>query len=338
MAPLSPPSRRADGPDRPITGGSRGQLLVTTALVVSVLFVTLALLLNSAIFAENLGTRGADGDVGHDANTHRAAVTAMTERTVGYVNANHNSSHVALQRNLTHSLTRWENMSARHGAVVGESSEVTLRSTTNVTRIAQPTSRELTSAENDSDWQLVNGTTGVREFELRVDENSLVELTAAEAENASDLENASVFRTTISATTDRRVFLYYNETENAVAVAAESAPGTLDGTCHGNSGTVAVNLTEATVDGDSCGVLDFVADIDDPTELWYTEGTKATGTYTLLVNGSTSLVEESNYNDVGDDGPHAVGRFHAVTVQSTYVSSAITYRTEIRVTPGETDA
>lgn len=320
-------------------GADRGQLLLTGAIVIAILLVALSMLLNSAIFAENVGARGTTDDVGQTTLTHRADLASVTNETIQHVNRQHNESHVALQQNLSRTIATWGDLSARHEAVSGATIEVSVRDTTNRTRVSQPTARNMTDAGGDEDWRLVNGTAGVTRFAITVEEDSLVDLNGSEAETASDLVNESAFRAKFSSGTDRRVFLYYNETENAVAVAVESSPGTLDETCHatpGPSGTVEVNLTAATVGGNSCGALGFVSNINTSTRLWYESGGNANGTYSLLVDGSLSLVDETNYNDIdASEGPYATGRIHAATVRLTYVRSTVLYRTEIAVIGGE---
>lgn len=319
-------------------GADRGQLLLTGAIVIAILLVALSMLLNSAIFAENVGARGTTDDVGQTTLTHRADLASVTNETIQHVNRQHNESHVALQQNFTRTIATWGDLSARHEAVSGATIEVSVRDTTNRTRVSQPAARNMTDAGGDEDWRLVNGTTGVNRFAITVEEDSLVELDDSEAETASDLVNESAFRAKFSSGTDRRVFLYYNETKDEVAVAVESSLGTLDETCHApaSSGTVEVNLTAATVGGDSCGALGFVSSINTSTRLLYEAGGNANGTYSLVVDGSLSLVDETNYNDIeASEGPYATGRIHAATVRLAYVRSTVLYRTEIAVIGGE---
>lgn len=133
----------------PVTGrdgpASRGQIVLITVVVLSTLFVALALLLNSAIYTENLSTRGTtDSD---DAVAETAGALETVDELIDRTNRHHNATHETATENLTSMVDAVAAVRRAEAAKVGAHSHVAIVDQTNGTHVRQVNdSREFTNA------------------------------------------------------------------------------------------------------------------------------------------------------------------------------------------------
>lgn len=316
----------------------RGQLLLSTAFALAVLFVGLALVLNTAIFTSNLGTQGSDAVSGHHALQVRADAQRGAAGLIERVNDEETGSYGALVSNLTTDLDRWGELIGRHESLGGGTAAVTLRETTNGSLLRQTAdTRAFTNASGAADWTLVAGASGLRGVELTVASNSLVDPPSA-ADTGPELAASGVFRIVVTADDgDRwRVFVYGDAGDAAVAV--ENPDGRLASACSGppeSNGTVRIDWPAATVGGESCSALRPLSSIASDPTVAYRDGNNATGTYAMVVERPVSEVADDDYGPAGaTTAPYVTEAIYDATIGLEYTTPTLAYRTNVSVTPG----
>jgi hypothetical protein len=322
--------------------GDRAQLLLLGGLVIAVMFVALALTLNTAIYTENLASRSSS-TAGGDASirfldTTEEAIGGILERA----NRNHNESHAAVRRNVTADLDVWQNTTGRFYAASGVVTNISERTLHNGTRIVQTNgSRNVTAADGSSNWTLASGLSGVRQFRLNLTGASLTNATQ------STLGSNDVFHIRIddqSAAWD--VYVYRPPSGNVTTsvTVRNVTSGDTSQPCATEGAHAVLNVTAGTVGGDPCPGLSFLSGLQSPYTITYnrTESAAgdptANGTYHLIVdNGSVARSPGPAFNDAPGDSPWADAAVYAVHYDAVYESARTRYEAGGRIAPGAID-
>lgn len=130
-----------------------GQIIVIAALLIAVLFVGLALVLNSAIYAENMATRG-------DTSTAEAMSTeSVTEEhlghTVAYANEGKLDSYSDRRVSIRENVSSWNGIIGAREAKSGRSYTTTVSTMKNGSRISQDSPRQFKPEDEDLDEALL---------------------------------------------------------------------------------------------------------------------------------------------------------------------------------------
>ena len=322
--------------------GDRAQLLLLAGLVIAVMFVALALTLNTVIYTENLASRGS-GTAGGDASTQfldttEEAIAGILER----VNRNHYESHVSVRENLTDDLDVWRNTTGRSYAASGVVTNVSRRALDNGTRIVQTNrSRNLTAADGSSNWTLASGLSGVRQFRVNLTRASLANATQ------STLGSNDVFHLRIDdRSTAWEVYVYRPPPGNdTIGVTVRNASsGDSRQACTVEGAHARLNLTAGTVGGEPCSGLSFLSGLRGPYAISYnqTESTAnvstANGTYHLIVdNESVARSPGPVLEDSTGDSPWADAAVYAVHYDARYETARLRYEASGRIAPGAID-
>ncbi|NHN58345.1 MULTISPECIES: hypothetical protein [Halorussus] len=340
-------------------GRDRGQLVLVGALTLAVSLVAVAVVLNSAIYTENLASRSDDAGVGAAVDVResvRDGVGGLTDRA----NENHAGDDYATLygTRLPTALADWRPMAVRHRAVAGRTFRVTRARGMEGTRIAQDGVAEFTPRTAGADplgyaapnW-LVAAPVEVRQFRLA--EVSASDLTGASApfdpETASDVFYVEVREATGS--NEWQVALYDAGGGVGVMVRDEDQESAV-GSCAAD-GTATVDLTGATVDGRACEPLSFLDEANGPVAVYYVNGDDVAGTYELTVDRAghrtddplKDRVDDANYglhcegptyaDGPGSGSPYATAAVYSATVEFRYDSESVTYETDVRAAAGE---
>lgn len=320
-----------------VSRDERGQLLLVTAIGLAVLFVVLALLLNTLIFTANFASRkgpvkSAGEAVDYRLEAERVVIELLraSEQKTG--------SFSTLNATFTSRVHNWSELSARQLGTSGAVTHVTPHATEGA-RVAQENeSRPFTNASSDPSWTLVEETPGVRAWWLTVSRENLTARGAIENESeASDLVNASVFRTVISnGSATWRVFVYQDGTSD-VLVRVEAPNGTLSAACRtaATNGTAVVGMTNATVGGGSCAPLAAITLGGDAFDIAYRGGNNATGTYSLVVNRTAANVDDGDLQSPGSGVPYVTGGIYAADIDVGYATPGLRYSATVHIAPGE---
>lgn len=311
-----------------LDGRGRGQVLIVVALVVAAIFVGLALVLNSGIYAENLSSR-------ETTDTEDAlSFTLATDEAVAeaYERTNRNGSATADEARATFNATvdDWESAQQRRGAKQGVGVDVE-RSAHVGWRLNQSTDRNLTSDDDATGWRLADGATDVAEFELDVTRTSLHDASADWSNTAGE-----AFNVTVEDASGARWHLYvFEDAANGSVVVHAGDPGDYadlgallaDGsrTCSETASRAVVDFRNETLAGATCEPLNFSDDVGSSVDVSYTNGDSASGTYELVVNGS-SAAETSNFYgpDSGAD-PTATAVVYSASFTSHYGRSDLVH-------------
>jgi hypothetical protein len=314
----------------------RGQLLLTAAFVMAILFVVLAVSLNTAIYTANLGTRGSDVSDGHHVARLQDDLQRDATDILIRVNADHNQSYASLESNLTESVDRWSELRARHAAVTGGTVTVSVRDAERWTRIRQTdATRALTNAAGGGNWTLVTDASAIREFEATVAADSLVETTN---DTVAGLLDDGAFHVIVTDDDGDRWRVFLNrKPDGTVSVHVEDATGTLRPACESTptNGTVALDVSTATVGGDACPALSSLANRTSPADVSYGFGSNATGRYSLLVD--RDVVGDAAFGLSGTD-PEALPVLYRADLRLEYVTADLQYRNDFTITAGDGSA
>lgn len=310
----------------------RSQLLLVTAFLLAVSFVVLALVVNSAIFTENIATRD-DVAGSHEALEYRAELQQSIGTLLTAVNDNGTLDETDLDAAVDSLSTEGVALQSTQGRLL----ETTVTSVeTGATRIAQTNaSRTFNSSDNRRDWALTDDNVeSVRNVWL----------------NLSDVGTGPfslVANDTDTAGADWRLQV----TENAsnpdridVTVTVDGGPDRQCVRDHDNA--TVIDVTAATVAGEPCLALGQLQDntgssqwiganIGDAFRLEFENADAVTGRYSAVIGTTGSANTTALATSQQSDEPFAVDAIYSVTVDYAFYTSAVGYETEIRVAPGE---
>lgn len=320
--------------DSPADGDStrdRGQILLIAGLALGVTFVALALVLNAAIFTENLASRG-ETTGGDDAVRFVQEVTRGGTELLTYENHNATAStdHSTLFGRLDAGVATVDDVVTRQRTGISATASLAANgsASTNGTRIWQANaSRAFTNATGAEDWTLADGIDRTRAFRLSVDGGSLL--------SGCGLFNDCFYLNVTDGSEFWRVQIYDS---SPVTVAVENESGATE-YCSSNEATVDIDLTAGTVDGEGCSALDFGDAPDSGYDITFTNSDQVTGTYSLVVDDPAiaSGATPSDYA-TGSNSPNATVAVYELVLDSDYGTAAVDYTTHLRLAPGEPDA
>jgi hypothetical protein len=326
-----------DGPPRRRRDADRAQLFLVGGLALAVIFIVLAVLLNTAIYTGNIATRDPGPGSGEIMEYERAA-TSMANHTIVAVNEENNSSYSALRSSFRGTVTDWSDAAAVHSSMRLVDAHVSTSTTQRGTKIGQDNRDDFTDDNGNDDWTVANNTTA-RAFRMNVSQPSLVDITSA-------LGLTDSFYVGFDNGTSEWKAYVYQEGGTNVSVDVEDPSGTQIGdTCTADAGTnnhVVIQLSTAQVGDQSCPAFtQLFRNVSDPYTVTYNNTESATdderinGTYSVVVDRPTDDLATGADDSSGE--PYAAPALYSADLQVTYRSPSVFYRTEIRVAPEETD-
>jgi hypothetical protein len=311
---------------------SRAQLFLVGALALAVVFITLAVLLNTAIYTENLATRS-DGVGTTDLIEYQGAAAGHADATMRSVNRRNNTTYAALEANYSESVGTWSDLVSTHKAAHSHVVATTVEGTTRGARIVQDTNRSFTDRSGVPDWELA-ADANARAFSLEVDRASLNRtdagnLTSDAPFTVAVTENGSTYHT----------YVYRDSTDtNRINVTVTEPGGNVLGTCSAATSRARLDVTDARFVGDACAPLSFLADLDGGYDIAYEDGANAEGVYRLVVDRPYGEVRDggTHYHAVGGGSSPVLARaLYAANVSISYRTPEAYYQSEFRVAPGE---
>lgn len=309
-------------------GRDRGQLILVTGLLVAVAIIGLVMLLNTAIYTENLASRGADQS-GREATEYRATVIDGVGGLIDAENDRQHASQAAVEGNVTDGIGTIDNYTARNYATGGTAVEIDESTVTahDGRLIRQNASGPFESSGGGSDWTLATDVENARGFVVTVDRSGLNET------NETVASSSGAFHVLVDGGSTWNAYVYRNEsTPNDVTVATD-AGGTVSEHCSVDASEVTIDLSGGTVDGEPCPGLRWAEGVSPPYDVKYRNGENATGTYNLTANTtSTGALNDGRSNPTS---PYWVPAVYSAEFSIRYESPTLTYRTHVRVAPGE---
>lgn len=324
-------------------GRRRGQLLLVGAVVLASFLVSLTLVLNAGVYAQNLSTRAGESVV------DGATVTGGTEAAVGGL------LEVAIDAAPDATATQTDTVVAgvaalgaqfgRNAAQERSYTNITYLGATEGTRLVQPAERNFTNATGTGDWGLVSGVTGLRQFRLNVTRATLVDVSTA-ANGTGD-----AFRVRLSDGEGHRWLVYVYRVGGETRVhATDVDSGATSVVCRDTTGSHSVvDVTAGTLDGERCPALELFD--RRPGRLETNAGVTVeyvgavvggaptvAGSYELTVDVEESVVDDGDFAADGSAAaPRAEAALYAVDVRLAHETRSLEYATRLRVAPGEPD-
>jgi hypothetical protein len=298
---------------------SRGQLLLITALALAVILVTVALLLNAAIFTENVATRDTTTDGAEAIELRGELVTA-----IGELIETENRQRGGSASNVTDGIAAMKPMvdreRARHGviATLTQNGSVTPGELLGWT---DPDDHRQFDA-NGTNWTLVEGLTDSRAFTLNLSDIS--------DPGAGNIESDAFGVRFINDSNENVTFYFYESGDQIVVEqATESTDPSQQCAIEHNGANTTVDLTGDRLSTDSTAVDCYRGLWPDfePDEIRFRNGEAATGTFSVTVDDGATPTTDSAVQ-------HTTAVYSA-TVDIGYRSSELDFETTVVVAPGE---
>lgn len=312
-------------------GEDRGQIILVIGFMLAVSFVALALILNAAIYAENVASRS-DTAIDGDPVDVRQETRAATRSILDYVNTHNYTAESTVQDSLRRNIEEYGDFAGRYAAIDSRYRATSVDSITSGSRIVQTEKgRSLTKRNGTVHWILARDTQ-VRAFEMAVSDNR------STVGGCSPTGDCFRLRITNPATGDTWQMAVYEDTSDMVVDVEQ--PGGTTFTCSpppdGND-TTRIDLAAGTVDGQECAELGHGIP-GPPYDIEIRNGNLSTGTYEMIVDNETI----ANSPDAGrffgptsSDSPRVTHAAYSTLLGLDQQTDRVTYNGTIRVAPGE---
>lgn len=349
---------------------SKGQLIVIGALALAIVLVGLALVLNSAIFAENLATRATQDESSQIAQLEQQAA----QGAAGAMEHHHhtNSSHSTyddLEDGFDSSIDNRSGVVAQDTARRGKYVDVDYtRTYTKGTRPAHDGSafepqnasalNEIVNITGVDQWVVTPGASQVRGFRMTVDHSELAPaLTRSEAEvylanltlggttSVTEPPFAVAYDQNDDGSIDHSVTIYNSSADSAdVNITYRNSQTNTNRTCtvEDPGSTFILDVSNGRVEGntgDCREVFEFQSNMG-PSQLIFVQGDQVAGDYEFIVNESTGTFETDynnlltgtsfDFTDYYTPHPDPPGHGGSYSPSSPYVEPAL-YSAEIRL-------
>lgn len=288
-------------------------MILLAGFAMAVTLLVLAVVINSAIATENLGTRS-DVASTSEAVTYQGAVERGALEALRYANeVNGSDEHDELVANFTTAVEAVSTLSARQQVTRGYVPNASVVDTVEGTAIRDETGDF--TGPGGSNWSVADPVSEVRWFSLYVDEwNST---------------SPHEFRVVASNPSEWYVNISRTGGEYEVGV---NRSGVYESCYSGPSADFWVNVSAGTVAGSPCPALDLDLSPTGEDLLFRNGSAIGEGRYSLVVDRSV----ESRYGtDPGE--PRADPVLYSATVDLRYRSPDLYYRTSLGIEPGESD-
>ena len=317
----------------------RGQIILIAALALAVTFIGLALVVNSAIYTQNLVSRGEVAG-SNDALEMRAMVETNVGQGIIAANRYNYSTQSALETSVRESVRTTSTQTERQRVTSGTLVNVTLAgSPTYGTRIAQTNTSLFESGEAtpSANWMVRervtrpgDGTNATRRFVI----------------NATQLPssgNKFVVTTNGTGGNPKWMMRIWGGVgpSGTVNVAVDTPSGTQTCAVPIEEPYAHIDVTGGTVQGEPCLALQggsfdgrFAHGVGDEYNITYESGDQIKGNYSMVIRDSTP----ANTLDTAPTSPFSTTAIYNVTVRYRYDTSNLRYEAKIRVAPGEPDA
>ncbi len=312
---------------------SRGQLLLIAGLALGVILVTVALLLNAAIFTENVATRDTTADGGEALALRGSVVTGvgeLIERENRHGGSDvENRVEAGVDSFVMESATDVGPHPAREQAQRGAAVSVTRNgSVTSGTVLAWSSPDSDTRFDSVStNWTLVDDVTDTRAFSLTLSTSDLVPLSAP---NGSQLA-AAAFGIQLSDTdSTTNVTQYIYRDSGDVVVAQVTDDDDPEARCRiEDTGEVTVDLTADRLANGETTVrcLDGLWPPFDLDSISFVNGEAAFGTFSVTVTDDASPTSSTSVSKTD--------AVYAVAVDISYLTADLDFETTVMIAPGE---
>ncbi|MFW6457782.1 MAG: DUF7261 family protein [Halodesulfurarchaeum sp.] len=294
---------------------SRGQIIIAAAFALAIVFVSLALILNAAIFTENLATRDSVDDTA--VYDFRDAVGEVTEVLIlkGNDNTTSETTESELFDTFRERIEAYSEAERTHSLRTGSLPQISVASVHNGTIIRQSASAPLENNSNNGTWQLAEGVEDFRRFSVTVD----------------TITGGPTTFTVTNGTHSWELAIRESSDEATLTVSAPNG----DSTTRTEELPVTVSPTNGSINGSADPAFDIADSPTGPVDFWIANGSNTTGTYEVTIDQPKSTVDLSQYS--APTSPNATVAIYNASVDLDLEQSELRYTERILVEPGETD-
>lgn len=314
---------KVNGPD-PEEGGGRGQLILVGGIVVAFGLLALVLLLNTALFAQNIATRGL-GPAPERAADHEAFAEDAAGRVLRYEERTEYATWKDAESNTTRIIRRIDStVRTRQLQEYGAVTRIGVSSLRRGAVILQNETGNFSAGTltGSDDWDLVRSTTGIRNFTMTVDAGATVSK-SSQGNFTLEIEDSD------------------GDTWTAEVYSVDGAVEIHTGTTTCTSATTVATINWSAGDLAGCSFPFAVNSggtaLDAPYDVRFRNGSNATGTYHLLVSDTDGdrVVESNLFDLVTGKSPRRYVAVYAVVLDVSYTGSTTSSETHVRAAPGE---
>lgn len=314
--------------------GERGQLLLIAAFIIAVSFVVLALVVNSAIFTENLATRD-DVAGSNDVLDYRHEVEQNVGETIVAINQNNTVLDDYISSNLDtpieNNLENFQKQSGIQQASQGRVVDMEFLGWVLGEKIAQDDPRTFTNVTGGkTSWTVAENIPATRNMKLNVTQNP-------------GAGPGSAFEMIVTNSDEWTLTIADDSPANDVIVEVDR-PGVSAESCTSEfDGNLIIDVTGGTVGGEPCHALTrltdgtpmwFGAGVSSGYDIEFENGDELEGTYSFVVMDPGGAGDPGDFGSPGN-GPYSKHAIYSATVTYEYYTSDIGYETAVRAVPGE---
>lgn len=302
-----------------LRGADRGQLFLVTALAIGVASIALILLLNGAIYTQNVSSRALAAD-DRQAIEETETFIEGAEGLLVAENDQEYDTRAGIYRNLSLAIDDFEALQRRHNLKRGVYTGTTGLTLSNGTTLHQDSDATFDSSGNASTWEMADGVTGMRNGTIVIES----------AQDTSDPMNESFVFQISGSSTDWNLSVF--EAGGVLNISTDT-DGSYTRACDSayESTPVTISLTNASINGSACSDMAFWNEVSEPYDIQIFRGENVSGTYELTVD-TTSV---GDVNSPGGSDPYEIPVIYSVSGTYEYQSSSLNYTKTFRVAPGE---
>ncbi|MFB6113712.1 MAG: hypothetical protein ABEJ58_06370 [Halodesulfurarchaeum sp.] len=298
---------------------SRGQLILVAALGIAITFVSLALIVNTVIFTENLATRETiDGDrpVAFERTVEESAATLMG--LVNRDNRTQSNDYSSIVSAYKYDVETMSHGNRLLGASSGSLRSASVTSVQNGTQIVQEETAEMHDDQGNSTWRLATNVHDTRRFVLNVTEitNPPFVLNVTDGSDTWEMQ--------VTDSGDFEIRTYVNGTHTGV-------------TCTDPGDSVRIDVSSGVINGTPCSSFQFGRDVSPPYTITFEHSTNTTGSYHLIVDRQVGEIDstlDQNYETDGS-GPTLYTALYKATIDVTVRRPDLYYTANVTVEPEE---
>lgn len=299
----------------------RGQIILIAGFALAVIFIALALVVNSAIFTENLATRG-ETTGGSDALIERHQVEESVATIAESANNDSTNPSTEIERSV-------ENLSLQGSVQNAESGRITsvdIDPESRVTRLYQENdSRSYVNATGEPDWTLATGPDQFRAVEFNVSTDNLAEVDRPQRDQAFNFLVKDASNTW-------EMFVYQNDTTDNYNVTVSDSG---EYTCEISGSTpsfldIQINTSGLYVDDGSSTCVKNSVPKPSYNVTSFENGDKANGTYSIALEGPDTI-NQTNFDETGS--PKADVWIEELEVMYRHETTRLQYVTNFTVEP-----
>ena len=313
-------SRLANIKGRSATRTERAQLLLVTALALAVILVTVALLLNAAIFTENVATRDTTAD-GPEATELREELVQGIGELIETENHKGDGEREAVESDIEAIGPLADRERARGGTIATLSHDPDDIETGELLRYAENGDPKEFREAGANNWTLVDSLGSARAFSVEIDPGHLNE-TSAES-------SGEVFGIRFHDSSTGDVTLHiYDDGDDHLAVSRSEDEETPERLCRiEHDGTTVLDITgdRLSTDGEMVDCYRGLWPDTDTEKIEFVNIDEERGTVSVTI-------------DAGSGWPTEVtdtAAVYSATVDISYQTTDLTFETTARVAPGE---